>query len=247
MIAKAKYKIILAAWLILMGYAPLQSYGAVLTPITPRTLNWWMTYGESFVSIHVAGYLACMDTRIPHSLCLPDMDTETLNSLLPSKKDTKIVIYGGYTPLDSRHPLLSQLEQLGYHNLYLLQGGLPAWKMAGYETESPARISRVPVPSISAARVEDWKKQAERPFILDTRDAALFQERHIDGAMNIPLTDLHRRYQDIPLGRSLLIVDADGSQSLLVSSYLARKGFHNIRWLRGGTKAWEREVLWQPR
>jgi len=212
----------------------------ILTPISTRTLNWWMQYGEPFTLLHGAGYLACIDTRIPRSQCLADLTPEKLATLLPAKRETKIVIYGGLAPIDTRSPLIAYLEQAGYKNLYLLQGGLPAWKWAGYETESLARIPRVTIPSLAPTTVEDWQRRAPRALILDIRERTAFQEWHITGALNIPFTELHRRYLDIPWGHPLLVVDADGSQSLLAASYLARKGFRDLYRLRGGVKAWER-------
>ncbi|MCX7982295.1 MAG: rhodanese-like domain-containing protein [Syntrophales bacterium] len=207
--------------------------------ITPKTLNWWMQYGETFVLINVNSYLECMDTRIPRSICLP-CDEPNIKNHLPEKKNTKVVIYDGAINVKTKCPLTEKLLELGYNQIYILQGGLPAWKWAGYETESVERIPRAFVPSLPATECEEWLKANKNAIILDIRPTSSFEVKHIEKAVNIPLSLLHKRYQDIPLGRPLLVVDEDGTKSLLAASYLVRKGFREISRLNGGMLAWER-------
>lgn len=209
-----------------------------INTITPKTLNWWIEYGESFTLINVGSYLECMDTKIPRSICISCDETEKTTINLPARKDAKIVFYDGTGGINSKCALIDTISRQGYNQLYMLQGGLPAWKLAGYETESQERIPRVFIPAIKAKDIGYWIRTAKNPLLLDIRSPRAFSERHIDGAMNLPLSLLHKGYQNIPLNRALLVVDEDGTKSLLAASYLARKGFRDLKRLQGGMNAW---------
>jgi rhodanese-related sulfurtransferase len=56
--------------------------------------------------------------------------------------------------------------------------------------------------------------------------------------VNLPLNALPERYQELPLDRVILLVDEDGTTTLLAGSYLKRKGFKNPVRLFGGMEAW---------
>lgn len=208
--------------------------------ITPKTLYWWMEYGEAFTLINTSSYLECLDAKIPKSLCLSCDEREKVKTLVPPKKETKIVLYDSTREWETFCPLVDELTKQGYRQIYILQGGLPAWKMAGFETESVERIPRIFVPSIKAKDLDGWLKIATLPLLLDIRMEDAFRAGHIEGAINIPLSLLHRKYPDIPLNRSLVIIDADGTKSLLAASYLSRKGFRDMKRLAGGMVAWEK-------
>jgi magnesium transporter len=71
-------------------------------------------------------------------------------------------------------------------------------------------------------KIDDGEK---RPFSFRHRPEKLFSQVHIEGAVNIPLYQLHRRYEELPRNRLLVIMDGTGTQTLLAASYLKRKGF----------------------
>jgi len=206
--------------------------------ISPKTLYWWMEYGESFTLINANSYLECMDTQIPRSLCISCEQVEETKALLSREKSTKIVLYTNTDLTESRCPLIGGLMKQGYKEIFLLQGGLTNWKMAGYETVSPERIPRVLIPSIKVKDIEAWRKGVKKALIVDIRSWKDFNEEHLEGAVNFPLAFLHQKYQEIPMNCSLLIVDEDGSKSLIAASYLSRKGFQDIKRLGGGMMGW---------
>jgi rhodanese-related sulfurtransferase len=126
----------------------------------------------------------------------------------------------------------------GHKQVYLLAGGIPAWKQAGYPMESVERIPRMPVVSV---RAQDLKKMlAERKDLLlvDIRSEKSFGEGHIDGAINIPLYRLSQRYDEIPLDRTVVLVDDRGFRTFLAGSYLERKGLKVMR-LFAGMRGWQ--------
>ena len=206
--------------------------------IDPKGLNRMMEYKEPHLLINVTSYLECMDARIPGSLCLSCDREAEIGTVLPANKDMKVVFYGGNASIDAECRTIEEAGRLGYTRVYSLRGGLPAWRRAGYEIETVQRIPRTPSISVKPKDLSGWLKDAKKPLVVDIRDAEAFRKGHLDGALNIPLSALHQRYQEIPLDRTLLVVDEEGSRAYLATSYLARKGLTNAARLAGGMNAW---------
>ena len=88
---------------------------------------------------------------------------------------------------------------------------------------------------------EQW--QREKPFVLDVRPAAEYDEAHIPGATNIPLADLGENSDYLavlPQDRDapILSVCQRGNASLSGLLFLKSLGYRNVRSMTGGTLAW---------
>ena len=81
---------------------------------------------------------------------------------------------------------------------------------------------------------------AERKDILlvDVRSEKSYKEGHIEGAVNIPLYRFSRSYSEIPLDRTVILVDDRGFRTFLAGSYLEMKGYRVMR-LFGGMQGWQ--------
>ena len=51
---------------------------------------------------------------------------------------------------------------------------------------------------IGADEIRKLQLSARRIMLVDVRSAAEFQEKHIRGAVNVPLTEIERRFAEIP-------------------------------------------------
>ena len=216
--------------------------GADLRPpprIDPRAVVRMMENRENIVLINVLSFLECMDSRISASLCIACEEAGEKANVLPQDRNAKLVFYGGNTPVEADCEIIREAQRKGFANLYILKGGLTAWKRAGYEVESVNRIPRVPGPALKPGNLKRWLNSAPGALMIDLRSPAAYQSNHITGAVNMPLVSLHRTYQDLPWDRPLLVIDADGSRSYLAASYLRRKGLENVRRLEGGMAAWQ--------
>ncbi len=204
--------------------------------VNVKTLKSWMDTPENVTVIDGGALLACMDAKIPGALCLP-CDSEKEASL-PQKG--KMVFYSAYSPLEPDCGLIHQASSTGLKEVYVLEGGLAAWRKAGYPVLAEKRIPRVAVPAVGAGKFSEWQKNAKNPLLIDIRSPKTFAAKHLEGAQNIPLARLHLEYADIALDRTLLIVDDDGRAAFLAASYLVRKGFSQVTRLQGGMTAYER-------
>ncbi|MCK9196193.1 MAG: rhodanese-like domain-containing protein [Syntrophales bacterium] len=207
--------------------------------IEPRAVLRMMDNRENIVFINVLSFLECMDSRIPASRCIACEETGEKTAVLPQDRNAKLVFYGGNAPVEAGCEIIREAQRQGFANLYLLKGGLTAWKRAGYEVESINRIPRVPGPALKPGNLKAWLNSAPGALMIDLRSPAAYQSNHITGAVNMPLATLHRTYQDLPWDRPLLVIDADGSRSFLAVSYLRRKGFENVHRLEGGMVSWQ--------
>lgn len=84
----------------------------------------------------------------------------------------------------------------------------------------------------------------KKAIIIDARDRAEFARGHIQGAWNVPYTDLMRqieRFDPLPLD-TLLITYCDGEECLAsmdLANQLAAMGFTRVRYFFGGWNSWE--------
>ena len=232
-------KLFIATILLVVFTAPAGADQKPLPRIEPRAVVRMMDNRENVVFINVASSLECMDIRISGSLCIPCGEAGEKASALPQDRNAKLVFYGVNNPVEVDCEIIRETQRQGFANLYIIKGGLTAWKRAGYEVESINRIPRVPGPALKPGNLKAWLNSAPGALLIDLRSPAAYQSNHITGAVNIPLVSLHRTYQDLPWDRPLLVIDADGSRSFLAASYLRRKGFENVRRLEGGMSAWQ--------
>jgi len=100
------------------------------------------------------------------------------------------------------------------------------------------RVPRVPMLSVKPKALPAWLAANQNALILDLRTEEAFRRQHLPGAVNLPLDALPARYAELPLDRPFLLVDEDGTATLLAGSYLKRKGVKDTVRLFGGMEAW---------
>jgi len=203
-----------------------------------RTLNRMIENQENLMLIHLSGYLSCMDARIPASVCMSCDGEQGQPDVFPEKKETKLVFYHVSPSQEPDCAAISEAQRRGFTRIYVLKGGLPAWRKAGYDTESIERVPRAAGLAIKPVDLAAWKNSVHKALVLDIRSAEAFRRQHIEGALNIPFSVLHLRYPDIPLDHTLLVVDEDGAKSFLAAGFLSRKGFAGAARMNGGMSAW---------
>ena len=79
-------------------------------------------------------------------------------------------------------------------------------------------------------------------FLLDVREEAEFKSGAIDGAINVPLSQLRRRFGELPRDREIWVNCAAGHRSYYAVRFLQQNGFE-VRNLPGGYQTWE---VWYP-
>ena len=125
-----------------------------------------------------------------------------------------------------------QLARLGYDRVAgVLSGGIKAWLEAGF-----------PVSSLQTIPVEKFCElfhKKEIGYLLDIRSAGDIQKQGnllAEGykKLDIPLTELPQRLQEIPSDVPFYILCGTGSRSVTAASLLKKYGLGNVRVILGG-------------
>lgn len=91
---------------------------------------------------------------------------------------------------------------------------------------------------ITAGSAAEQLAQADPPQLVDVRTTREWDEAHIDGALNLPLSRLAERLGELPQDRPLIVHCASGYRSAIAESLLRREGLPRVANLVGGLSAW---------
>jgi glyoxylase-like metal-dependent hydrolase (beta-lactamase superfamily II)/rhodanese-related sulfurtransferase len=92
---------------------------------------------------------------------------------------------------------------------------------------------------ITAGSLAEQLTSSEPPLLVDVRSTGEWNRGHIDGAVNLPLSQLRDRLEELPSDRSLVVHCAGGYRSAIAASLLRREGHPAVADLVGGLGAWE--------
>ena len=74
-------------------------------------------------------------------------------------------------------------------------------------------------------------------YILDVREPMEVARYALDSAVNIPMSQLGNRVNEIPRDREVVVVCASGGRSEVVAQVLGENGWQTLN-LRGGLESW---------
>ncbi|MEC4112628.1 MBL fold metallo-hydrolase [Myroides pelagicus] len=132
------------------------------------------------------------------------------------------------TPEGREEEAIIRLSRVGYDNtLGYLEGGFEAWKKDGNEYDTVQQIT-----------AEEFKeKLANDPIpVLDVRKKGEYNAAHIEynNLTNSPLDYINENITDFPTTGKFYIHCAGGYRSLIASSILKARGYHNMIDVIGG-------------
>jgi rhodanese-related sulfurtransferase/glyoxylase-like metal-dependent hydrolase (beta-lactamase superfamily II) len=124
-----------------------------------------------------------------------------------------------------------RLARIGFHNVAgYLEGGMTALDR---RDDLLAHM-----PQTIAKALADAMGAPDAPYVLDVRTPGEWEQRHIDGSVNIPLSRLPNRLSDLPRNRPIVVHCAGGYRSSIAGSLLQGAGFGRVAELSGGLAAW---------
>ena len=96
---------------------------------------------------------------------------------------------------------------------------------------------------ISANEAKEFlteSSQSEHVLWLDVRTTAEFSQRHIAGAIVIPIEELETRYRTeiSPAIEKIVVYCVGGDRSRLACDFLSRHDFCNVYYMKDGLQAW---------
>lgn len=95
---------------------------------------------------------------------------------------------------------------------------------------------------LDAAKVKenlaDYQKEC---LILDVREEEEYRQGHIPGAVNVPLSSLHNRMQELKKDQKILAICLSGGRAGVAAKMLKDKGYR-VRIMSGGMRSWKGAV-----
>lgn len=199
------------------GYGSLESVlGKGLTPLSP----------EEFLNVATTSEAIVLDVRheddfvkehIPGSVFIGLNGTFApwVGALIADVNQPILLV----TPQGKEEEAVTRLARVGFDNtLGFLQGGITAWKDAGYDTDSIRSVS----PESFAEAMDN-----SNPVVVDSRKPGEFNGGHVLDAINLPLDTVNERFNEVP-ENEFYIHCAGGYRSVIMASLLKRRGIHHI-------------------
>jgi adenylyltransferase/sulfurtransferase len=101
-----------------------------------------------------------------------------------------------------------------------------------------AAIRRISAPELQVLLV----RQSEPLMLIDVREPREFAASHLDGSVNIPVSQFQNRVDELPKDRQLIFICRSGARSLAACGLAARAGATALTHLEGGLLAWASNV-----
>ncbi|CAM1334102.1 MBL fold metallo-hydrolase [Tenacibaculum aestuariivivum] len=132
------------------------------------------------------------------------------------------------TPVGEEKTTITRLSRVGFDNVVgYLEGGFSAWKASGNEIDT--------LRSVSANDLEVAIKH--KATVFDVRKPGEYISEHIINVANAPLDFLNDYIEDFPKKGDFYVHCAGGYRSVIASSILKARGYHNVIDVTGGYAA----------
>ena len=172
---------------------------------------------SSFSASHVPGSLSIWQEGIP----------AFAGWFLPYDKKILLV-----NKTDDPLPVVKLLIRIGYDSILgYLAGGMLSWNTSGKESAS-----------IDTIKVQDLCRlldDGEEIIILDVRGKEEIKTKgKIPDALNVPVTELYERMDEVPKGKPVCVFCGSGLRSMMTASLLKKEGWKNLKVALGGLAGW---------
>ena len=127
------------------------------------------------------------------------------------------------------------VADLGYSNVKVYPGGVPAWVASGYGLEKSNPLPKVKISTVSTGELESLLGSV---VVLDIRSKSLYKAGSIKDCLQVQLAMLTSQVASIPKGKPIVVVDHAGKQVKTAAMYLKNEGFTDVRRMQGGMMAW---------
>ncbi|MBU1043023.1 MAG: MBL fold metallo-hydrolase [Candidatus Omnitrophica bacterium] len=216
--------------------------------VEPKDLYALMEKGEAPIIVDVRLPSEWMGLRIGKVINLALNQLENLCSKLDPKQPVVAVCNSAYRSSMA----IGILERKEFTKVSSLAGGSEAWINAGLpvfgaQTEQSAKTAAVSIPKreiklpgrISCVELKSLIMDLPGTFdLVDIRPAEQFADYHLPGSVNADIVDLMNSPAYLVGTGPLIIIDRDGSLSMIIAGMLFQKTQRPIKALRGGLEAY---------
>ena len=221
----------------------------MIKTISPRDLHTLLLSEAEHALIDVREIDPFSQNHLLFAVPLPFSRLELLVSDLLPRISVPIVICDDSKGLAERSA--TRLLSLGYTDVAVLEGGISAWQLAGYETYSGVNVPSKAfgefvehesgTPSLSAEEVHQMMADGEDMIVLDSRPYTEFQWASIPTGLCCSGAELvYRGFSAVPSPATRVIVNCAGrTRSIIGAQSLINAGLPNeVYALRNGIMGW---------
>ncbi|MGE5335381.1 MAG: MBL fold metallo-hydrolase [Nitrososphaerota archaeon] len=198
-----------------------------LIALTPQQVSHNLDHGLPLIDGR--GRAAFAREHVPGSLNI-ELDASFgtyVGWLLPFNKPLMVLVEDE----SGRKEAVAQLIRVGYEQLRgHLDGGVDAWKSAGFPTN---RFDAISIQDLHRR----WQ-QHDHLAVLDVRDQAEWDSGHIPGSQHIHIGDLMRHLHEIPRDIPVATICRSGHRAAMAASIVAGLGRETLAVQDGGVSEW---------
>ena len=222
-----------------------------MNTVSPHTLRELIVSDEEFALVDVREQGAFARSHLLFAACVPLSRLELLIGDLVPRRNTPIVVIDGGDGDDLAARAHRRLKDLGYADVALLDGGVAAWRAAGFETFSGVNVpskafgefveATCGTPRLAAGDVKAMLEAGRDMVVVDSRPFEEYHRMNIPGAANVPGAELAWRIHDLaPDPDTLVVVNCAGrTRSIIGAQSLINAGIPNpVAALKDGTMGW---------
>ncbi|WLD92012.1 rhodanese-like domain-containing protein [Alkalihalobacillus sp. AL-G] len=89
---------------------------------------------------------------------------------------------------------------------------------------------------------EEFREGYRKAQLIDVREPKEYENGHILGARNIPLSQMRMRYKEVRNDQPVYLYCESGMRTVRAASVLRKKNIKNLYQLKGGFKKWGGKV-----
>lgn len=202
-----------------------------LTPLSLDTVLSLMNSGAQVVDVHDVADFAGAHLQGSLNISLSGAYATWAGTLLDRDRPIVLVADPG-----QEQEAATRLGRIGFDHVQgYLEGGMQALDAR------PDLVRRTE--RMTATALAEQLASATPPAILDVRTEKEWQDKRIEGSLNIPLNHLRKRIAEIPLDQPLVVHCGSGYRSAIAVSILTAHNPFQIADLVGGFAAWEASQL----
>ncbi len=215
-----------------LNRGPLLRAGVEAHPLTPRQVEQMQAAGALVVDVRTA--LQFDEAHLPGSVSIPAVQAgfgTKLSWLADRAQD--VVLIGRDDEDGIRAARLAATVGISRIGGYLA-GGMTSWREEKRRTD---RIERIDVAGLHERLARDPGVQ-----VLDVRERAEWEQRHIPGSTLTPYHDVRGIPEDIDQGRPVAVICSSGQRSGVAASLLRAHGVREVlHVVDGGVETWARQ------
>ncbi len=219
--------------------------------IDAHTLKSWLHDGQEIALLDVREHGQYGESHLFYATPLPYSRLELDAPRLLPRRQVRVVTYDGGEAAGVAERAARRLEDLGYAQVAVLEGGTRAWSDAGYtlfagvnlpsKTFGELAEHAYGTPRITARQLAARQAEGLPLVVLDGRPVAEFHKMNIPGALCCPNGELALRVSRlVPDAATPIVVNCAGrTRSIIGAQTLINLGIPNpVYALENGTQGW---------